>query len=142
MTMPRSSFSPRGRRNEFSQTATGGISQSLMSISIAPPSIGWRMVWPRDGLRVLAVATHKVASLPADLMAVEQHQTLLGLIGILDPPRAEAKDAVALCQSAGIRVVMITGDHPATALSIARRVGIAAEDEPVLTGVSYTVDGP
>jgi Ca2+-transporting ATPase len=88
----------------------------------------------RDGLRVLAVATREIRSLPADLMAVERHQTLLGLIGIVDPPRAEAKDAVALCESAGIRVVMITGDHAATALSIAHRVGIAADDESVLTG--------
>ena len=75
-------------------------------------------------------------------MAVEQHQTLLGLIGILDPPRAEAKDAVAMCQSAGIRVVMITGDHASTALSIARRVGITAEDESVLTGSQLKSYGP
>ena len=88
----------------------------------------------RDGLRVLAVATRDAPSLPADLIDVEQHQTLLGLIGILDPPRAEARDAVALCQSAGIRVVMITGDHAATALSIAHRVGIVAGDASLLTG--------
>ena len=96
-----------------------------------------------DGLRVLAVATREIPTLPAELMAVEQHQSLLGLVGILDPPRAEAKDAVELCQSAGIRVVMITGDHAETALSIARRVGIASGEGSLLTGSQlHTLSDP
>jgi P-type Ca2+ transporter type 2C len=90
----------------------------------------------RNGLRVLAVACRSFQELPADLepSAIEVDQTFLGLVGLLDPPRPEARDAVALCQSAGIRVVMITGDHPATAGAIARALGIAQATEGIMTG--------
>jgi Ca2+-transporting ATPase len=92
------------------------------------------------GLRVLAVATRRCDSLPATLAAetVERGLTLLGLVGLIDPPRAEALDAVALCRSAGIHPVMITGDHPATARAIAVRLGIAADGDPVVTGPELT----
>jgi Ca2+-transporting ATPase len=70
------------------------------------------------GLRVLAVAVGKGDD--------EQALTLLGLVGIADPPRAEAIDAVAAAQAAGISTVMITGDHPATAHAIARELGIVS----------------
>jgi Ca2+-transporting ATPase len=73
-----------------------------------------------DGLRVLAIARKHRATL-AD---AEQHMTLLGLVGIMDPPRPEVRDAVRTCQRAGIRPVMITGDHPATATTIARELGL------------------
>ena len=86
------------------------------------------------GLRVLAVSMRRLPALPEPIEAVESEQTFLGFVGLLDPPRAEATEAVALCQSAGIRVVMITGDHPATALAIARRLGISGPDEAALTG--------
>ena len=89
-----------------------------------------------EGLRVLAVAYRLWPNLPPELSAdnVERELTLLGLVGLLDPPREEAREAVALCQSAGITAVMITGDHPATARAIAARLGIIAEGEPVITG--------
>ncbi|MCK6554349.1 cation-translocating P-type ATPase [Candidatus Binatia bacterium] len=79
-----------------------------------------------DGLRVIAFASRPLAELPATPTpdTVETDLTFLGLAGLLDPPRAEAAEAVALCRSAGITPVMITGDHPATARSIARRLGI------------------
>ena len=88
------------------------------------------------GLRVLAVAYRRWPELPATLdpETVECHLTLLGLIGLMDPPRPEVRDAVALCQSAGITVAMITGDHPATARAIATRLGIIAEGDGVITG--------
>jgi P-type Ca2+ transporter type 2C len=73
-----------------------------------------------DGLRVLAIA-RKVARTIAD---AEEGMTLLGLVGIMDPPRPEARLAVQTCQRAGIRPVMITGDHPATATSVARELGL------------------
>jgi len=78
-----------------------------------------------DGLRVLAVARRDLDDLPDDLADAEHHMTLLGLVGLLDPPRAEAARAVAECREAGIVPVMITGDHPDTAHAIAARVGVA-----------------
>ncbi|MFN2437409.1 MAG: HAD family hydrolase, partial [Desulfotignum sp.] len=79
-----------------------------------------------DGLRVLGIAMRIWDSLPSDMSPehVETELTILGLLGMLDPPREEAREAVRLCKTAGIRPVMITGDHPLTARSIATRLGI------------------
>jgi Ca2+-transporting ATPase len=85
-----------------------------------------------EGLRVLAFATRELGGLPGDLSpeAIECDLTFLGLVGLLDPPRGEACDAVSACRAAGIQVVMITGDHPATAAAIARQLGIGVEESP------------
>ena len=82
-----------------------------------------------EGLRVLAVATKSGAS-EAD---AETGMILLGLVGMLDPPRAEARAAVETCRIAGITPVMITGDHPLTATTVARELGMLS-DRRVLTG--------
>jgi P-type Ca2+ transporter type 2C len=76
-------------------------------------------------------------SAPAQLTAenVERDLVFVGLTGMYDPPRAEAKVAVAKCHAAGIRVVMITGDHPHTALAIGRELGIADEKSVALSGL-------
>ena len=89
-----------------------------------------------NGLRVLAVAFRKWPRLPEDLVPNQAERDLifLGLVGLLDPPRPEAQEAVKLCQSAGIIPVMITGDHPATARAIAVRLGIITNDDVVMTG--------
>ena len=89
-----------------------------------------------NGLRVLAVAFRKWPGLPDDLAPNQAERDLifLGLVGLLDPPRPEAQEAVKLCQSAGITPVMITGDHPATARAIAVRLGIITNDDVVMTG--------
>ncbi len=90
-----------------------------------------------EGLRVLCIAMREWESLPEDMSAdnVERGLTILGLVGMMDPPREEAKEAVGQCQSAGIRPVMITGDHPLTARAIAKRIGILRDDaEGVITG--------
>ncbi len=91
-----------------------------------------------DGLRVLGIAMRTWDALPDDLSPehVEAGLTLLGLVGMLDPPREEVEEAVGLCKTAGIRPVMITGDHPLTATTIARRLGIIEEDSrAVITGI-------
>jgi Ca2+-transporting ATPase len=89
-----------------------------------------------DGLRVLAVAFRRWPAPPEPFEAenVETRLTFVGLVGLLDPPRAEAREAVQLCRTAGITPVMITGDHPATARAIATRLGIIEEGAEVLTG--------
>jgi Ca2+-transporting ATPase len=87
------------------------------------------------GLRVLALARRDLKSIdesPDD--ALEEDLVLLGLAGIVDPPRPGAKDAVAACREAGIRVLMVTGDHPATAMAIARELGIAGPEDVAVTG--------
>ncbi len=90
-----------------------------------------------QGLRVLVLARRNHPRLPdTDQLAdVESELQLLGLIALIDPPRPEAAQAVRECIAAGITPVMITGDHPATARAIARRLGIVTSDDaPVLTG--------
>jgi len=87
----------------------------------------------KNGMRVLGVAFRLLAN-PGKEQEIEQDLVFLGLIGMIDPPRQEVKAAVKTCRSAGIRPVMITGDHPLTAIEIARQLGIAANDE-ILTGV-------
>jgi P-type Ca2+ transporter type 2C len=92
-----------------------------------------------NGRRVLGVAyrVHDARGLedPAALTAqAETELVVLGLVGMIDPPRTEVRDAVTVCRTAGIRPVMITGDHPLTARAIAAELGIAT-DERVLTGV-------
>ncbi|MDP2156564.1 MAG: cation-translocating P-type ATPase, partial [Nitrospirota bacterium] len=79
-----------------------------------------------DGLRVLCIALRSWDSLPADMSPenVEKGLSIIGLTGMMDPPREEAKEAVKLCKMAGIKPVMITGDHPITAKVIAGRLGL------------------
>jgi P-type Ca2+ transporter type 2C len=90
----------------------------------------------RHGLRVLGVAHKPIAVLPAAGSEAHSEQAMvwLGLVSILDAPRPEVREAVACCRSAGIRPVMITGDHQLTAQAIAEDLGIAQPGEPVLTG--------
>ncbi len=89
-----------------------------------------------DGLRVIALAWREVeAGAQGEL---ESGLTLGALVGLADPPRPEVPDAVARCQAAGIRVVMVTGDHPATALAIAREVGLVRDGPRVITGEALT----
>ncbi len=90
-----------------------------------------------DGLRTLGFCYRHWNKLPDNLApeVVESGLTMLGIAGLMDPPREEARESVALCKSAGIQPVMITGDHPATALAVAKRIGIVDdESEVVITG--------
>jgi len=97
-------------------------------------TINMRMA--NDGLRTLAFAMKQWDALPDDMSheRVENGMTFLGIAGLMDPPREEAKEAVHLCRTAGIHPVMITGDHPLTAKTIARRLGIIEDGDSVMTG--------
>jgi Ca2+-transporting ATPase len=86
-----------------------------------------------QALRVLALAYKPTYTQAAD--EEESDLTFLGLVGMRDPPREEAREAVRRCYLAGIRPVLITGDHPATGLAIARELGIARPDDGVVTGI-------
>lgn len=88
-----------------------------------------------DGLRVLGIAYRALDSIPEEMTPeIERDLKLIGLIGILDPARPEAKTAVQVAKEAGIRTVMITGDHALTAEAIARDLGILSEGQKAVTG--------
>ncbi|HJL49305.1 MAG TPA: cation-transporting P-type ATPase, partial [Polyangiaceae bacterium LLY-WYZ-15_(1-7)] len=88
------------------------------------------------GLRVLAVAERRGGE--ADAPAYAELE-LLGLVGLMDPPREDVREAIAACQGAGVRVVMVTGDQPGTARAIGAAVGLCAPDAPVVRGAELEV---
>lgn len=90
----------------------------------------------QNALRVLAVAYKEIDAVPEVVCSevLENNLTFMGLLGMIDPPRPEARDAVAICQRAGIRPVMITGDHVTTASAIARDLGIMIPGDQAVTG--------
>ncbi|MBE6619550.1 MAG: calcium-translocating P-type ATPase, PMCA-type [Ruminococcaceae bacterium] len=87
-------------------------------------------------LRVLAIAYKEIDKVPENITSeeLENGLTFMGLVGMIDPPRPEAKDAVAICRRAGIKPVMITGDHVITASAIAKELGILLEGDRAITG--------
>ena len=89
-----------------------------------------------DALRVLAVAYREICEVPDVPTSEELENSLIfmGLVGMIDPPRPEAKDAVAVCRKAGIKPVMITGDHVVTASAIAKELGILLDGDRAVTG--------
>ena len=109
------------RRREILQTAGGLADRALRVLAFA-----WRAL-PAD------------EPLNGDADGIERDLVLVGLAGMIDPPREEAKLAVDRCRSAGIRPVMITGDHPATALSVGRELGLAEAAARVVVGTE--IDG-
>jgi len=93
-------------------------------------------LFAKEGMRVLAMAYKEV---PYDINEITHHDVeenliFVGLQGMIDPPRTDVMDAVRGCKKAGIKVVMITGDHAATALAIAKMLGIAGDESRVMTG--------
>jgi P-type Ca2+ transporter type 2C len=88
-----------------------------------------------DALRVLALAYRDVSGIKKyEIANVEKNLIFVGLAGMIDPPRENVKEAIQQCDSAGIRVMMITGDHPTTAKAIARQIGLLCDGDIVLTG--------
>ena len=110
--------------------------------AVVDMNAGRRLDWQRrvdsmanDGLRVLGIAWRPLSHLPHDISPeIERRLDLIGLIGILDPARPEAKVAVQRAREAGIRTIMITGDHVLTAEAIARDLGIIDGEEKAITG--------
>lgn len=87
-----------------------------------------------EGLRLLGFASKKITSLPKEGEEVEEDLTFIGIMGIIDPPREEVKHAISTCHEAGIKVIMITGDHKLTATSIAKDLGIYKKGDLVIDG--------
>ncbi len=89
-----------------------------------------------DALRVLAVGYKEIKDVPENPTPQELENELIfiGLVGMIDPPRPEAKEAVSVCRRAGIKPVMITGDHIVTASAIAKELGILGPDDKAITG--------
>lgn len=90
----------------------------------------------RNALRVLAVGYKEIETVPANPTPdeLEKDLTFMGLVGMIDPPRPEAKEAVSICRKAGIKPVMITGDHVVTASAIAKELGILNDGDLAITG--------
>lgn len=106
--------------------------QAAASISMANTAMASR------ALRVLAIACREFEGMPTELTSeqIETDLVFIGLMGMIDPPRSEVKTAVQTCREAGIRPIMITGDHPDTALAIARELGINDPENLVVDGRS------
>ncbi|MBL8134424.1 MAG: cation-translocating P-type ATPase [Anaerolineae bacterium] len=134
---------------------TKGAVDGLLSISasvwhegqIVPMTETWRQRIEQannrmasNGLRVLGLAFRRFEHPQFEVTQehVEQELVFVGMVGIIDPPRLEVKDAVRVAKEAGIRPVMITGDHPLTAFAIARELGIAKEGDRILTGTDLS----
>jgi Ca2+-transporting ATPase len=122
------------RRSDAVMTASGPVALDRNEIDVASEKMA------ADGLRVLCVAMKAWEELPADPSpeVAETGLTILGLAGMMDPPREEAKEAVTLCKAAGIRPVMITGDHPITAGVISKRLGIIDDGASIMTGADLS----
>ena len=90
----------------------------------------------KNALRVLGFAYKELDKLPTneEMQKIENHLTFVGMVGMIDPPREEAKLAVEKCKSAGIKTVMITGDHKITATAIAKQLGILENESEAITG--------
>ena len=90
----------------------------------------------KNALRVLGFAYKEVDKVPTneEMKDIESHLTYVGMVGMIDPPREEAKQAVEKCKTAGIKTVMITGDHKITATAIAKQLGILEDESEAITG--------
>ncbi len=120
----------------FTKGAAESIAGKLVQASNADEIIDKAQQMAANGMRVLAFAYKITDTLPEPFTSenIEKELVFAGFAGMIDPPRNEAKLAIEECKAAGINVVMITGDHPATASSIAKQIGILEEKDMVLTG--------
>ena len=142
----RSDAIPFDSRHRFMAVLTNGPRGGIIHVKGAPERVlgmcagidqaYWREragAMARRGLRVLALAERSTPDDRINAQQLDGGLVFLGIVGLIDPPRAEAIAAVAECRAAGIRVKMITGDHAGTAAAIASQIGLEAPDQ-VLTG--------
>ena len=138
-------FDPRRRRTSV-VTRTGVIAKGapdavLPFCAPAPGSQQALADMTSRGLRVLAVAERTLdGDQPSSATEAECHLMLTGLFGLEDPPRSSAHDAIAACRRAGMKVAMVTGDHPTTATVIARQVGLLGDPPLVVVGSELPED--
>lgn len=116
-----------------------GAVESILGLSAVDPNERRQMLEANtqiagQGMRVIAVAQRFLQTISGDREVDESGLSILGLIGLSDPPRHGVKEAVEESQRAGIRVLMVTGDHPLTAHAIAEAVGLVHDDEQLVTG--------
>lgn len=142
----RFAFDPRRRRSSVvtaTRVLVKGAPDSVLDVCVGDLSAAHRALEELTGrgLRVLAVASRAAgARVPSSVVEAERDLHLAALLALEDPPRPEAPGAVADCRRAGIRLVMITGDHPATAVAIAREVGLWLPGAPILVGADLPED--
>jgi magnesium-transporting ATPase (P-type) len=140
-------FDPRRRRMSVvvgDRLVVKGATDAVLPCCAGSPAVAQQamVAMAERGLRVLAIAVRPASEVGADAGPAEAEQdlTLLGLVGLEDPPRGHAAAAVAACRSAGLSLAMITGDHPATARAIAEEVGLWIPGAPVLVGAELPAD--
>ncbi|HET9310923.1 MAG TPA: cation-transporting P-type ATPase [Actinomycetota bacterium] len=141
-------FDPRRRRMSVvvdREVFVKGASDGLLALCASDAAVeGVQSDMAERGLRVIAVATRSIgkAEHPAAIErdAAERDLELLGLIGLLDPPRAHVAASIDACRRAGVKVAMVTGDHPRTAGSIARQTGLARGEVTVIEGAHLPAD--
>lgn len=139
-----------GHQGEYFVYTKGGLDEIITRCRLIYDKGGFRAITPEDieriteanvnmakeALRVLAVATKEISTLPEEIssQSVEKELAFVGMLGMIDPPRPEARIAVEKCREAGIKPVMITGDHLITAIAIAESLGIKQKEDIALTG--------
>ncbi len=140
-------FDPRRRRMAVvtaDEVLVKGAPDAVLPRCVGLPADGGAeaavQAFAARGLRTLAVASRPSTTVPATAQEAETGLTLLAVLGLEDPPRAEAADAIAACRAAGIRVAMLTGDHPATAAAVAAEVGLSLPGAPLLVGTDLPDD--
>ena len=126
---------PDGRWRSF----TKGAVEVLAAAARDGTATAWAEQADRlasDGTRVIAFGMRELSARPEryDPSSAEHDLELIGLVGLIDPPRPEAAPAIATCRTAGIVPIMITGDHPLTARAIGRRLGLVSDTDDVVTG--------
>jgi P-type Ca2+ transporter type 2C len=120
----------------LSKGAIESITKNLSPEAINPSWEKLSLEWAGQGMRVIAFAYRVMDKIPEPFTydSVETGLYICGIAGMIDPPREEIKKSIAECKTAGIKPVMITGDHPATAIAIAREIGIMEENDMAVTG--------